>query len=275
MTTSSRTLTPFYNLTSKESFAILPPGMKLLETKVGEAEKGAAGWFLKIGEVLDLDALCHPAKLIEQGHIPATDKIIPTSLALRGLLFDLVNGKKHQYMQAPLPVAQVFSRSTLDNEDAQFLYGINFSSAIGHPHNPDAYYQISLVFDTRTGKITSGWKVRPARGNLEGELTIIGYLLSGRLEEPEVKADPIPPWQEIHTSHTSAGRVYESSIDRGEVLDQGELGSSTAHSIAAALEVNGEDPNVKDALDKLSVSGKRLRAIYYDERPIDSEVASS
>jgi hypothetical protein len=251
--TPSRPLTPFYNPLTKDSFAIVPAGMKLLETKVGTEEKGAAGWFLKMGAVLDLDALCHPAKLVEQKHILIDDKIVPESLALRGMLFDLKNGKKHQYMQAPIPVPQQFTRSTADNADAPFLYGINFSSAIGQPHNPDAYYQISLVFDWRSGKIASGSKVRAAHGNLQGELSIIGYLLSGRLEVPE----------EIDLSgldeNAAADRINEApggiiadavrgkfptaipkSVDLSDrlppVTDQGDLNSGASHAMAATLE---------------------------------------
>lgn len=214
MAPTTRNLTPFYNVKNKDSFAIVPQGMSLLEIKIDGKEHTVPGWFLKMAQVVDLNALCHDPHLVSEGVIPPFDVIVPESLALRGLLMVQKVGSKRTYFQVPLPVAEVFGRSTAANDDAPFLYGLNSMSQIGEqPHNPDAYYQISLVYDTRTGSIASGSKVKKARKDVDGELSIIGYLLSGKLEIPEVKADAIPPWQEIHTSHISAGSVYESSID--------------------------------------------------------------
>ena len=213
MAPTTRNLTPFYNVKNKDSFAIVPTGMKLLEIKIEGKEHTVPGWFLKMAQVVDLNALCHDPHLVAEGAIPPFDEIVPTSLALRALLLVQKVGSNRTYFQVPLPEAQMFGRSTENNDDAQFLYGMNFMSQIGESRTPDAYYQISLVFDTRSGSITSGSKVQKANKNIDGELSIIGYLVSGKLQIPEIKADAIPPWQEIHTSHISADSVYESSID--------------------------------------------------------------
>jgi hypothetical protein len=183
-----RNFIPFYSAKTKDNFAHIPQGMEHLKFRQEGSSEPALSWYLKMGEAIDLNALVHDPYLIEQGIIPADDVIRPESLSLRGFLFmQKVKGKRI-YFQAPLPEPQVAGRSTEASDEAQYKYGMNFTSSIGDVNNPDGYYQISLVYDTRTGIINSGSKVELANKKIEGELSIIGYLLFGKIAPAEVSS---------------------------------------------------------------------------------------
>lgn len=286
-----RNLTPFFNARVKDSFAHVPQGMDLLEIKLEGRKDPMLGWFLKMGEVLDLNALCHEPRLIEEGVIPSDDAILPTTLALRGLLFLQKAGNKRTYFQAPLPTISPFGRSTEQNDDAEFLYGLNISSAIGAAHAPDAYYQLSLVFDTRTGLITSGSKVRLAKKDVAGELSIIGYLLSGKLDIPEIKEEQpnaVALWSEDAERFVRAPHGEDSSALREVVLDEVHRRSP----IPESVDLRDQLPSAQDQGDlartntavidefyqRIRPSAESLRKVYGFDDPHDpesSEISSS
>lgn len=192
-----RNLIPFYNARTKDHFAHVPKGMDLLKFKQDGLPDGVAlSWYLKMDQVVDLNALVHDERLVEQGVIPADDIIQPEKLSLQAVLFMQMVGGKRVYFQAALPTPQPLGRSTEATEDAQYMYGMNISSGIGNAVSPDGYYQLSLVYDTRNGFITSGSKVELVKKVLdgqevtavEGELSIIGYLLFGKLAPAEISS---------------------------------------------------------------------------------------
>jgi hypothetical protein len=233
-----RNLTPFYNVRTKDQFAHLPKGMQLLEAKIDAQKEAVPGWFLKMGETLDLNDLVHDDYLVQKGLIPADDVIVASSLALRGLLFVLKVGNKSTYFQTPLPSAVALGRSTEPNDDAQYLYGLNFSSSIGaNPQNPDAYYQLSVVFDTRSGKVVSASKVKVTNKDVEGELSIIGYLLSGKLDAPVV-AEPLAV-EEVELADDPEAD-FDALMALGQVVGQAQSRSDETIASVAVNEIREE-----------------------------------